>query len=766
MLNPITSQPVRAEWSVGNQLLEMAFALDADGWPALARLRLAGDVEFAPPPAPFGPTVAAGDAVYRPGAPGMTFAGGELIQAGGSQELRLNYVCGNGLRVCHHVSPSRDLAAWRSWTTLANPPVPDGSRLPPAPIERIRYWDAVRLAVGVSDAEPHAACLLGWLDGPRADAPGKPPVPHAYPSWIPRLLYGDGAPTPPEPPPGWATAPLRLVRERLTRLPLRSGKRSTYDNYPWVTVLDPGRQAGFFAGFEWSGQWKMDLEHDPAGGVARLCGGTDGNTHTLAPGQALVSPAAFVGLFRGDWDDGFNACRRYAREEVLAAAPAGPPGVHYFTGSVGWSALKDRAAWKTEIDAAADAGMDSFLIDAGWWEEGPLPGEDFSLGLGFFREDPRKFAAPAGAGTDGGGGFGPGLRAVSDYVHRKGMKFGLWFEFERVDIRTANRGRNPWKPEWLVHQRGHPYRSWRQHIFLLCLGVNAAAEWALENISWALREYGVDWLKIDGNEYAFCDDPAHDHGADDGDWAQTRGLYHVMRGLRERFPNLLIENCAGGSQRADFGMARYSHVLQTNDIMWPSTLVRQYSYGIGCAYPTSYGMQCLYPYPQSGTPGAPQPNGTGCSTERLEWRALSRMMGLFDPCLDYARMSEEDLAQLRGAVATYKRLRPTLDGDRYLLAPPPALVAPRHLETGQWEVCQHVSADRRLASVFFYRCLSDQAECRAVLRGLDPAARYRAEWHTGRPGGALTGAEWMTRGVVCRLDQPLHADILLLERQE
>jgi hypothetical protein len=140
------------------------------------------------------------------------------------------------------------------------------------------------------------------------------------------------------------------------------------------------------------------------------------------------------------------------------------------------------------------------------------------------------------------------------------------------------------------------------------------------------------------------------------------------------------------------------------------------------------------------------------------------MMGLFDPCLDYARMSEEDLAQFRKAVATYKRLRPTLDGDRYLLAPPPALVAPRHLETGQWEACQHVSADRRLASVFFFRCLSDQAECRAVLRGLDPVARYRGEWHTGGPAGTLTGQDWMTRGVGCRLAVPMRADVLLLTR--
>ena len=174
-----------------------------------------------------------------------------------------------------------------------------------------------------------------------------------------------------------------------------------------------------------------------------------------------------------------------------------------------------------------------------------------------------------------------GLRGYSDYLHAKGMRFGLWFEIERVDIRTCNRGLRPWKPEWVVHQKGHPYRSWCQHAFMLCLGYRGAQDWAIENLSWAIREYEVDWLMLDSNEWAVCDDPGHDHGPGDGEWAQVRGLYRVLGEMRTRFPQMTILNSAGGGQRSDFGMARYCHIQHTHDDGLSSAKQRRFHHGPG-----------------------------------------------------------------------------------------------------------------------------------------------------------------------------------------
>ena len=73
--------------------------------------------------------------------------------------------------------------------------------------------------------------------------------------------------------------------------------------------------------------------------------------------------------------------------------------------------------------------------------------------------------------------------------------------------------------------------------------------------------------------------------------------------------------------------------------------------------------------------------------------------------------------------------------------------------------------DGGLASVLFYRCLSPEAGCTVRLRGLDPSARYRAEFHSGRPAAVLTGAELMSSGYTCRLERPRTAEAMILRRE-
>lgn len=58
--------------------------------------------------------------------------------------------------------------------------------------------------------EDWAAFLLGWLWGPRAEAPGRPAQPFAYPQSVTRLVHDETAPPPP--PGGWASV---LTRRRL-----------------------------------------------------------------------------------------------------------------------------------------------------------------------------------------------------------------------------------------------------------------------------------------------------------------------------------------------------------------------------------------------------------------------------------------------------------------------------------------------------------------------------------------------------------------------
>jgi len=721
----------RDSWLIENGELALRVSLTPEGVPHLTHVehKTLPDVEWATDGA-LCPVIQMDGQSYadRPGNPSFVRA---MVEEQGPT-LCMFYRCPDGLEVIHHLRPSANKAAWVTWTSLSNPTSHD--------IVGISRFDALRLSLQVSDAEPWVAYLLGWLDGPRADAPGHHAIPYPYPSWIPRLLYGEGAPTPPPPPPGgWSSPVFRLIKERLTNLPLRSGKRSTYDNHPWTTIWDPKRNAGFFLGFQWSGTWKIDVQHDPGSHAVSFHACTDASVHQLKPGETLISPPAFVGLFAGDWDDGFNEFRRYVREEVLPEPLEGFPHALY---NIGAPTLPKFAGsfLKDEIDTAAELGFETFVIDAPWWDAS-LDAGDFSIGLGDFSASRRKFPG--------------GLRAVSDYVHSMGMRFGLWFEFERVDHRTANTGRHPWSPNWLLYQKGQTYRSWCQHVYLLCLGIREAADWALENISWAIREYDLDYIKIDSNEWAICDDPTHDHMTTDGEWAQIQGLYHVLGSLMERFPNLIIENCAGGSQRADLSMARFCRVMACHDTNWPGAINRRYGHGVGCTYPAYYGLQILsYPWPETET-----------TPQQVEWVAFCRMLGLVSCWKPLSTMQPANRAILQKALATYKRLRPTLHGDRYVLAEPAVLIERENQEASNWEIYEFLSLDERMVSVFFFRCASPKTEYRAILRGLAPQATYEVHWHSGRPAEIRYGLDLMEDGVNCLLDQTHSVDVAILIRR-
>jgi len=730
---------------LGNDELAAAITLDRDHVPALSELttRATGDTDWA---AVRGSGASVGPAVEVAGDLWTPRTAPDAEATAGETEVHFSLQGKGDLAIRHHLQVSPDKPVLTSWTELTN----EGD----AEIAGITRFDALNITLGVSEAAPLSAYVLGWLHGPRAEAPGRPTVPFDYPSWIPRLLYGQPRAPMPVAPESWTFPVLRLVRERLTRLPLRSGGRSTYENHPWVTVLDPQRQAGFYVGYRWSGSWKMDLCHAQELGTVSCAVSTDGSSHTLRPGESLTSPKAFLGFFNGDWDDGFNACRRYVADEILPPPSAAdlPIGVGNHAGTatmhLRFRKRHDPAAMlRAEVAASAEAGMARYVVDANWWSLLPRDDPETSHGLGDFTDNRDKFPM--------------GLKGLSDLVHEHGMKFGLWFEFERVDLRTAGLGRSPWRPEWLVHQKGYPYRSWCQHAFCLCLGVRAAAAWALDNISWGLAEYGVDQFYIDSNEWAVCDDATHDHGAGDGEWAQVHGLYWVLERLRRRFPDLLVENCAGGSQRADFGMAQYCNWIAVNDIHVPSSINRQYGHGLGCMYPGHAIKQSFKPY---GLDGGPK-GGDEVSPERLEWRALCRLLGHI--VIGHWELSEtwpDHLAVLRRVARTHGRIRRALDGDRYVLGAQPLIEMPDKGEPGEWEAYEFVAREGDLAAVLVYRTLNPRPDFQVILRGLEAQATYDVEYHSGRSGSRYSGAQLMDEGIRCHLERPRSAEVMILTR--
>ena len=655
--------------------------------------------------------------------------------------LVLRYLLQNRCVIYFCIKPAADLAAFATWTCLEN--------ISGHEIKDVSRFDALHIELGGFEHAPQSAYLLGWLPGVRMDAPGRHAVlvnsqSSQHPSMYNILDYLPQNQFKPEA--GWTFSKLRLIRERLTSLPLRSGRRSTYQNYPWVAVNDTRNGRGFYAGFEWSGKWGMDIAYCCVRQQVMLSAYTDGYSHNLASGGQIESPKAFIGFYEGDWDDAFNSSAAYAKAEIIPRPPENFPRLHW---SVGFGSLQTASGKELyeHADAAAQAGFEAILVDAGWWRDSPRGGE-FSNGLGDFRDNAGKVAG--------------GLKALSEHLHALNLQFGLWFEFERVDIRTAMKGKHPWKPEWIVHQDGYPCRSWCQNVYSLCLGVRAAAQWALDNISHAIREYGVDWIMIDSNSWKPCNDPSHDHGPGDGEWAQINGLYYVLEGIRKRFPHITIMNCAGGAQRGDYGLARYCDMLACDDLNEPSAVNRQYAYGIGCMYPSYYGIQAQVRYHSDTV--AEDGHSLDIPPDVFEWRALNRIVGFYQPVYNHRDINAANMEIMKKIVSTAKEIRRSFHGERFTHAGPGTYTEPGMDEHDHWEVYEYAAPEKDLVSVVLYRCKCPDAEFLIRFKGVDPSARYMLTSYSGSYNGIFQGSELTERGFLLHFDRMKHADILILKK--
>jgi alpha-galactosidase len=228
-------------------------------------------------------------------------------------------------------------------------------------------------------------------------------------------------------------------------------------------------------------------------------------------------------------------------------------------------------------------------------------------------------------------------------------------------------------------------------------------------------------------------------------------------------------NSSGGSQRGDFGIARYSNCIHPHDNNSPSAKQRRFMHGTGCMYPTSYQANFLSDYSDLPTDNIYQvwqqrPADRIIDAERFEWRMLNRFLGYFAIGLEANALPDFQREILQKGNAFYKRIRRCTHGDRYVLAGPQPLYEPFYFEADNWESTQYVTREKDLSVVYFYRCWSPVSELTVKLRGLDPEARYRLESYSGHPAREVSGAELMDDGINCHLPRQRSADILLLTR--
>ena len=530
----------------------------------------------------------------------------------------------------------------------------------------------------------------------------------------------------------------RLRQEELAKngaLHLANGHRSSQIHLPWFVLEDADKKAGIFGGLKWSGAWQIHVARK--GGRVFVSVGMREFSHNLPPASNIESPHAFLGLYRGDLDSASREQFKYLQSQVVLPVPKDFPWVAYNTWYNHRISIEEKGLRK-EARLAQALGMECFYIDAGWYKGSPSEkGGNFGVGLGTWVENRHKFPS--------------GLQAFADYVHGLGMKFGIWVEPERADLQWVGKGK-PVKDSWLARRDGHRITRGNR-TGQICFGNPEVVAWAKDRISRIIEDYRVDWIKWDHNLYEFCNSADHGHQAGDGNYRHILGVYEVLRFLRERFPQLIQENCSSGGHRFEFGMMEHSHLSWTSDYTFPSHRVRYYAEGISHAFPGRYQFSWYIKRTQESEDAEHSP-------EFFLYLLRSRMMGSFGVSDTLGQWSESMKDTARRAIREFKEIRRTLEGDVYHLLPQATLFGPDLDPPTQWEAMEYCLPEEQFAVLFVFRPDADSTSIRLPVRGLGRASSYKIKFFNSGQEKTISANELKQGGVRVTLPQKRTSEIV------
>ena len=342
------------------------------------------------------------------------------------------------------------------------------------------------------------------------------------------------------------------------------GGRPTNGGFPYFNLESGSR--GLIAVIAWPGQWKATFRRD-SGNLIYVEAGQEGTHFVLHPGEEVRTPRIVLQFWDGgDWIDAQNVWRRWMSAHNMPR----PGGKQVPPMNLGSSHRVH-----TEMTKATEKKLIRFIgrfleerlkIDCWWMDAGWYECDGKWSNTGSWWPDASRFPR--------------GLKPVSDFAHRNGMKTMLWFEPERVQPGTWLASNHP---EWLLAEPGakEPVRR------LLDLGNPTARQWLTNHVDRLMREQDIDFYRQDFNM-----DPIEIwRGNDREDRQGITEIKHVtgylahLTELVRRFPDMLIDTCASGGRRLSLDTLRYAVPLWRSDHQYVSKDMPGLTYGLALWIP-------------------------------------------------------------------------------------------------------------------------------------------------------------------------------------
>jgi alpha-galactosidase len=408
------------------------------------------------------------------------------------------------------------------------------------------------------------------------------------------------------------------------------GSWSTEKFLPMAVIENTRRGLAWFWQIEHNGSWYWEVSNDsedgtPADDVYAYLGGPD-DLHSeawknLEPSQTYDTVPVAIGCVRGGFAEAVNALtahRRAACERPNALNSRCPVIFNDYMNCL--EGDPSEAKELPLIAAAAKAGCEYFVIDAGWYAE---VGEDWSQTIGAWQPCP--------------GRWPHGFKFVLDEIRKAGMVCGLWLEPEVAGVHSQL-ARQP--DSWFFMRHGS--RVLKNSRYLLDFRNPEVTAYLDQVIDRLVSDYGVGYLKMDYNVDSLQGTDQEAESAGQGLLEHNRAHLAWLDRIADRYPTLVIENCGSGGGRMDYAMLSRMQLQSATDQV---DYLRLPAIITGCSAAVLPEQLASWSYPLAGA-----------DADQASFNLVTAMMCRIHQSGRLDQVSDSGFNQVREGIAIYRNI--------------------------------------------------------------------------------------------------------------
>ena len=324
-----------------------------------------------------------------------------------------------------------------------------------------------------------------------------------------------------------------------------TGNWSTKEYLPMGYLSNEEADTAIYWQIEHNGSWHAEISDQNDHFYLALSGPTEVQSHwfqNLKPGESFTTVSVAVGVSDADFAKAMEQLTKYRR--MIRRVNKDDENLPVIFNDYMNCLFGDPTTEKELplIDAAAEAGCEYYVIDAGWY----APGLWWDS-VGEWQESRERFPG--------------GIREVTDYIRSKGMVPGVWLELEVMGINCEKAKNAP--DDWFFIRHGK--RVFDRSRYQLDFRNPAVIDHVNKVIDRVVNEYGVGYIKMDYNIEPGIGTELDADSVGAGLLAHERAYLAWLDSVFKKYPDLVIENCSSGGLRIDYALlSRYS-IQSTSD---------------------------------------------------------------------------------------------------------------------------------------------------------------------------------------------------------